>query len=68
MWKPGRSAAEQKFAAAQKQDKKLLKQKEKREQERDERMARLRALRLGKEAAGSGSDETDGEAPGKKED
>lgn len=51
MWKPTRSRAEQQFAAGQKRDQTLIKQKEKVQRERDERMARLRDLRLAKEAA-----------------
>lgn len=51
MWKPTKSRAEQQFAAAQKKDDPLIKQKEKSQRERDERMARLRDLRLAKEAA-----------------
>jgi hypothetical protein len=51
MWKPTKSRAEQHFAAAQKRDDKVIKQKEKTQRERDERMARLRNLRLAKEAA-----------------
>lgn len=51
MWKPNKSRAEQQFAATQKKDDKLLKQKEKTERERDERMTRLRDLRLAREAA-----------------
>ncbi|MEQ8356909.1 MAG: hypothetical protein RH942_15310 [Kiloniellaceae bacterium] len=51
MWKSPKSKAEQQFAAGQKKDQALIKQKEKAQKERDERMARLRALRLAKEAA-----------------
>lgn len=51
MWKPTRSRAEQHFASGQKNDQTLIKQKEKTQRERDERMARLRDLRLAKEAA-----------------
>lgn len=51
MWKQNRSRAEQQFAAGQKRDQTLIKQKEKAQRERDERMARLRDLRLAKEAA-----------------
>ena len=51
MWKPTKSRAEQHFAAAQKKDDKLIRQKEKTQRERDERMARLRDQRLAKEAA-----------------
>ena len=51
MWKSNKSRAEQHFATPQKKDDKVLKQKEKTQRERDERMARLRDLRLAKEAA-----------------
>jgi len=51
MWKSNKSRAEQHFATSQKKDDKLIKQKEKTQRERDERMARLRDLRLAKEAA-----------------
>lgn len=51
MWKPTRSRAEQQFASGQKKDQTLIKQKEKTQREREERMARLRDLRLAKEAA-----------------
>ena len=51
MWKPNKSRAEHQFAAAQKKDDPVIKQKEKSQRERDERMARLRELRLAKEAA-----------------
>ena len=43
--------AEKQFAASQKKDKQVLKEKEKVRQETAEKMARLRALRLAKEAA-----------------
>ncbi len=46
-----KSRAEEKFAAIQKKDKQTLKEKEKALQERTEHVARLRALRLAKEAA-----------------
>jgi hypothetical protein len=51
MWKSAKSRAEQQFAAGQKKDQTLIKQKEKAQQEREERMTRLRNLRLAKEAA-----------------
>ena len=43
--------AERQFAASQKKNKQALKEKEKVRQEAAEKMARLRALRLAKEAA-----------------
>ncbi len=43
--------AEEQFAATQKKDKQILKKKEKARQETAEQVARLRALRLAKEAA-----------------
>ena len=43
--------AEKQFSASQKKDKQALKEKEKARQERAEQVARLRALRLAKEAA-----------------
>ena len=46
-----KSKAEEQFAATQKKDKQPLKEKEKARQEMAERVARLRALRLAKEAA-----------------
>ncbi len=46
-----KSRAEEKFAATQKKDTQALKEKEKALQERAEHVARLRALRLAKEAA-----------------
>ncbi len=45
------SRAEEQFAATQKKDKQALMEKDKAQQEMAERMARLRALRLAKEAA-----------------
>ena len=51
MLKSGRSRAEEQFAATQKKDKQALKEKEKARQERAEHVAKLRALRLAKEAA-----------------
>ncbi len=46
-----KSRAEEKFAAIQKKDQKALKEKEAALQERAEHVARLRDLRLAKEAA-----------------
>ena len=46
-----RSKAEEKFAQAQRREKKAMEERRKREQAADEKMARLRALRLSKEAA-----------------
>ena len=51
MLKSVKSRAEEQFAATQKKDKQALKEKEKARQERAEHMAKLRALRLAKEAA-----------------
>ena len=51
MLKSGRSRAEEQFAATQKKDKQALKEKEKARQENAEHVAKLRALRLAKEAA-----------------
>lgn len=51
MGKSAKSRAEIKFAATQKRDKQFLKEKEKAQQELVERVAKLRALRLAKEAA-----------------
>jgi len=51
MWKSSKSRAEQHFSSA-KTDDTTVKQKEKAQRERDDRMARLRELRLAKEAAG----------------
>ncbi len=45
------SRAEEQFAATQKKGKQALMEKDKAQQEMAERMARLRALRLAKEAA-----------------
>lgn len=50
MWKPGRTRAEQHFSNSQKKDDQVIKQKEKVERDRDDRMARLRDLRLAKES------------------
>ena len=46
-----KSRAEEKFAATQKKDKQALTEREKAWQQRMEHTARLRALRLAKEAA-----------------
>ena len=46
-----RQRAEEQFTAIQKKDKQFLKEKEKARQVRAEHVARLRALRLAKEAA-----------------
>ncbi len=46
-----KSRAEEKFAAIQKKDKQVLKEKDTAWQQRMEHTARLRALRLAKEAA-----------------
>ena len=51
MLKSARSRAEQQFTATQKKSNKALKRKEKAQQDVSEKMARLRALRLAKEAA-----------------
>ena len=46
-----KSRAEEQFQQTQKQDKKFLKEKEKAKQVEREKIARLKALRLAKEAA-----------------
>ena len=51
MRKSAKSRAEEQFTATQKKDKLVLKEKEKAQQERADHVARLRALRLAKEAA-----------------
>jgi hypothetical protein len=51
MWKSAKSRAEEQFAATQKKANQGLKEKEKAWQESEKRVARLRALRLAKEAA-----------------
>ena len=51
MSKSARSKAEEKFAATQKKDDKILQEKEEARQKEAEHTARLRALRLAKEAA-----------------
>ena len=51
MRKSAKSRAEEQFAAIRKKDKQPLNENEKAQQERAENMARLRALRLAKEAA-----------------
>lgn len=50
MWKSSKSRAEQHFSGA-KTDNTTIKQKEKVQREREDRVARLRELRLAKEAA-----------------
>ena len=59
MYKSVKSRAEEQFAATQKKDKQFLKDKDSARQERTAKQARLRALRLAKEAAETG----DSEAP-----
>jgi len=51
MLKSVKSRAEEQFAATQKKDKQVLKEKEKARQERADHVAGLKALRLAKEAA-----------------
>ncbi len=51
MLKSARSRAEEQFTATQKKDRQALNEKEKARQEEAENVARLRALRLAKEAA-----------------
>ncbi|HJO97147.1 MAG TPA: hypothetical protein QF891_04055, partial [Rhodospirillales bacterium] len=51
MLKTVKSRAEEQFTATQKKDRKALKDKEKARQERADSVARLRGLRLAKEAA-----------------
>ncbi len=51
MLKSARSRAEEQFTATQKKDKQALKEKEKARREKSEHVAKLRALRLAKEAA-----------------
>ncbi len=51
MLKTMKSKAEEQFAATQKKDEKVLKEKETAWQQRMEHTAKLRALRLAKEAA-----------------
>ncbi len=51
MSKSAKSRAEELFAATQKKDKQVLNEKEKARQERAERVASLRALRLANEAS-----------------
>ena len=50
MLKSVKSRAEEQYAATQKKDKQALKEKEKAQLERDQHMAKLRGLRLAKEA------------------
>ena len=51
MMKSARARAEELFTASQKRDRQALKEKEKAEQEIADRVAKLKALRLAKEAA-----------------
>tara|TARA_B100000959_G_C14707372_1_gene511362 strand:- start:418 stop:600 length:183 start_codon:yes stop_codon:yes gene_type:complete len=51
MKKPIISRAEEQFTATQKKDERALKAKDKAEQERADKRARLKALRLAKEAS-----------------
>ncbi|MAF46720.1 MAG: hypothetical protein QGH73_00530 [Rhodospirillales bacterium] len=51
MLKRVKSKAEEQFAAIQKKDKEALMEKEKAQQARTDKMARLKALRLAKEAS-----------------
>ncbi len=51
MWISARSKAEEQFAATQKKDLQALNEKDRARQETSERVARLRGLRLAKEAA-----------------
>ena len=51
MQKSEKSKAEEKFAAIQRKSKRALDEREKQQQERAELKAKLRALRLAKEAA-----------------
>ena len=50
MLKSAKSKAEQQFTATQKKDRQVLAEREKVRQERAEKTARLKALRLAKEA------------------
>ena len=60
------SRAEEQFAATQKKDMQALKEKDKAQQEMAERMARLRDLRLAKEAAAKEADAEKAAAKNKK--
>lgn len=51
MLKTAKSKAEEQFAATQKKDKQVLEEKDKARQKSAEHTAKLRALRLAKEAA-----------------
>jgi len=51
MWKPANSRAQEKFTAAQKKTDLFLKEKDRAWQELEQKSARLKALRLAKEAA-----------------
>ena len=66
MLKSVKSRAEEQFTATQKKDKLALKEKEKARQERHEHTARLRALRLAKEAADKEAAEKEGAKKKKK--
>ena len=56
MQKSAMSKAQQQFAANQKKEKQALNDKDKAEQERSDKRARLKALRLGQEKLNSASD------------
>lgn len=58
MMKSVKSKAEERFAAIQKKEKLVLKEKEKDWQEKAEQRAKLKALRLAKEAADKEAAET----------
>ncbi|MDP6788865.1 MAG: hypothetical protein QGI13_17295 [Rhodospirillales bacterium] len=68
MQKTVKSRAEEQFTATQKKDEKILKDKEKARRERAESVARLRGLRLAKEAADKEAAEAEAKkkAPAKK--
>jgi|TARA_Y100000031_G_scaffold148324_1_gene184489 colicin import membrane protein len=51
LWKSAKSRTEKQFTATQKRDKQILKEREKARREKAEHVAKLRALRLAKEAA-----------------
>ncbi|HJM51246.1 MAG TPA: hypothetical protein QGF63_15555 [Alphaproteobacteria bacterium] len=51
MWKSSKSRTEKQFTATQKKDKQILNEREKARREKAEHVAKLRALRLAKEAA-----------------
>ena len=56
MSKSAKSRAEEQFAATQKKDRKALKEKESAQQARADHQAKLRGLRLAKEAADRAAD------------